>query len=113
MKTISQNLLLAAFIFAGPLVFCQEKIALIVAIGDYPPESGWMKINSHNDVPLVMDALLAQGFQEEDITVLKDADATKKGIVKAIRSQLINRAKRGRGRLFPLFRSRSASGRRQ
>ena len=72
-----------------------SKIALIVAIGDYPASTGWQKISSRNDVPLVKSALMKQGFVEENILVLGDTAATKEGILNAIRNGLIGRAKSG------------------
>lgn len=60
-----------------------SKHALIVAVGSYPEGSGWAKINSANDVPIVMTALEHQGFDRKDIAVLVDNEATKQGILKA------------------------------
>ncbi|MBI1307885.1 MAG: hypothetical protein GC181_14875 [Bacteroidetes bacterium] len=74
------------------LSFAQQKRALIVAIGDYPPETKWRHISSLNDIPLVQSALKIQGFN--DFTILKNEQATKKGIVDAIRD-LQNRAEKG------------------
>lgn len=73
-----------------------EKYALIVAIGDYPEpgRNGWGKISSGNDVPLIKGALLEQGFQESNITLLKDAAATKTGISNAF-DQLIKKVHAG------------------
>lgn len=60
------------------------KHALIFAIGDYPTDStGWPKINAANDAVLMKDALDFQGF--EDITVIQDTAATKKGIITNIK----------------------------
>jgi len=60
-----------------------EKHALIIAVGDYPQETGWMDISSLNDVPLIQGALVQQGFDVNNITLLVDAQATKKGIIDA------------------------------
>lgn len=62
------------------------KHALIVAVGDYPEDSGWSPISSANDVPLIKAALLHQGFAEANIRVVLDAAATKAGIVAALRA---------------------------
>ncbi|MDZ4203458.1 MAG: caspase family protein, partial [Bacteroidales bacterium] len=70
------------------------KRALIVAIGDYPVESGWKKLNSLNDVTIVKAALIHQGFHEKNIVVLTDKEATRAGIVKAL-DQMIERSKAG------------------
>ncbi len=72
-----------------------RKIALIIAVGDYPEQSGWQKINSSNDAALVREVLLRQGFKEKDITILKEADATRKGILRAMQKHLIDAAKPG------------------
>lgn len=95
MKTSSFLLLL--FCICGPVlnVWSQDKVALIVAIGQYPATSGWMNINSHNDVPLVKNALLKQGFAEENVFLIQDEDATKDQIIQAIRDKLIAKAKKG------------------
>ena len=50
---------------------------------DTPPD--WRDISSVNDIPLVRSALIKQGFQSKDIGVLKNEEATKAGIVKAIK----------------------------
>lgn len=81
------------------LFFClqiqaTEKHALIIAIGEYPSKTGWSSISSVNDVPLIKDALLAQGFKEANIATLIDAQATKKGIEQAI-SALEQKIKKG------------------
>ncbi len=95
MKTTFLTSFLLAFLLGSPPLFSQEKIALIVAIGDYAPESGWMKISSENDIPLVKNALLQQGFKEESIYVIQDADATRDGIIRAIQTHLIGNARSG------------------
>ena len=72
-----------------------SKRALIIAIGDYPAESGYSDLSSAADVPLVRGALNYQGFAEADIRVLADADATHDGITRAIREHLIDAAEPG------------------
>lgn len=66
----------------------QTKRGLIIAIGDYP-ETGqtpdWRDISSVNDIPLIRSAMQKQGFQSDQIAVLKNEEATKDGIVKAIK----------------------------
>ncbi len=69
-----------------------EKRALIIAIGNYPTEkTGIKKINAVNDIPLVKNTLLNQGFKVENILVLKDDQATKAGVVRAF-NDLISRS---------------------
>ena len=60
-----------------------EKYGLIIAIGDYPAKTGWSSISSVNDVPLIKQALLNQGFSEKNISLLINEEATKEGIIKA------------------------------
>ena len=60
--------------------FCcqaQQKYALIVAIADYPKESGWNSIHSDNDLQLLVPQFKRLGFQ---INTLIDKQATKKNI---------------------------------
>lgn len=72
------------------VTFSQTKRALIIAIGNYPANSGWDFINSANDIPMIQGALLKQDFLPANITILKDAQATKKGIENAFESLLHN-----------------------
>ena len=66
---------------AGP-----TKHALIVAIANYAPGTGWMPISSDRDVELIRAALLQQAFSNDRIQVLTDAKATKAGIVAELRA---------------------------
>ena len=75
-----KTLVIIAFLFAGVFAKAQSKVALIVAIGEYENNSGWSRISSQNDVPLIKASLIKQGFAEKDILVLSDAAATKDGI---------------------------------
>jgi hypothetical protein len=61
-----------------------KKRALIIAVGDYPANSGWGTISSVNDVPLIKNSLLMNGFLDEDIVILMDENATKQGILDAL-----------------------------
>ena len=65
--------------------FAVEKRALIVAISDYPPHSGWGRINAENDVERLTHTLNRQGFREENIIILRNSEATKQGIVAGFR----------------------------
>ncbi len=62
-----------------------QKKALIIAIGDYPSKTGWNNISSVNDVPLIKGALMQQKFLDQDITVIQNEQATKVGILKALK----------------------------
>jgi hypothetical protein len=71
-----------------------RKLALLIAIGNYPKETGWQQINSLNDLPLISAALIRQGFDARNITMLTDSQATKSHIVNATKS-LTSSAKQG------------------
>jgi len=71
------------------------KWALIIAIGDYPESGDWSKINAKNDVPLVKQILMNQGFSEEYILVIENENATKQGIIDAFNSHLLANVKEG------------------
>lgn len=86
--------LLSVIISFGFYSGAQTKHALIVAIGKYPEESNFKQISSGNDVPLIKNALLKQDFKESDINILKDEQATKLAIIKAI-DELIEISKAG------------------
>ena len=62
----------------------QQKHALIVAIADYPTESGWSKINSDNDKALLVPEFQRLGFK---VTTLTNEQATKQEIIRYL-SQL-------------------------
>lgn len=62
----------------------ENNFALIVAISNYPKDSGWKKINCSKDIELIRSTLLGNGFQESMISVLEDSQATKKNIIKAL-----------------------------
>ncbi len=84
-------------VIALPVLAQKEpnKLALIVAISNYAPSTGWNKLNTDNDVILIREALKRQGFKEENIRILRDKEATKPGILNAIQQQLIEKAKPG------------------
>lgn len=63
-----------------------RKLALIVAIGDYPASSGYAALSSANDVPLVRGSLIAQGFDSTNIRVVQDSAATREGILAGLDS---------------------------
>lgn len=72
-----------------------NKLAVIVAISNYAPNTGWNSLNSENDVPLIRESLKRQGFAESNILIIRDKEATKAGILNAIQKQLIDKAKPG------------------
>jgi len=85
--------LLAAACFAIPL-FSQKKIALVVAVGEYPQGGRWRNLSSMNDLKYVKAALEKNGFSENNIDTLLNQTATKANIVKAL-DKLIERAANG------------------
>lgn len=80
--------------FATPRPEPPRKLALVIAIGNYDPATGWKSISSINDLNYIKPALMGQGFAESDIEVLQNEKATKAGIVDAI-NRLIARARQG------------------
>jgi hypothetical protein len=80
---ISPRLLVIFLLLSAP-VFAQqaggEKYALIFAIGNYPPATGWPQISSLQDVGYLRKMLLAQGFPDQHISVVADTQATINGI---------------------------------
>jgi hypothetical protein len=71
---------IAAFFFFFISVNAKKR-ALIVAVAQYPENSGWKKINSDNDVEIIKQGLFKQEFQKEDIKVLLNEQATKIAII--------------------------------
>ena len=61
------------------------KHALIIAIGQYKTGSGWGDISSVNDVDLIKETLKKQDFKEKNITTIIDRQATKDGILIALK----------------------------
>ena len=74
--------------------FAQNKIGLIVAVGDYPSGGRWKDLSSVNDVRFIKAALLKNGFNPNDIDSLINEKATKKNILDAL-DALYNKAKDG------------------
>ncbi|MEP7196251.1 MAG: caspase family protein [Saprospiraceae bacterium] len=78
----------------SPLL-AQNKKALIVAISNYPAEKGFKPIHSKNDVGIIKSALLHLGFQEKDIRVLQEENATKKNILNELEKNFLTELKAG------------------
>lgn len=83
-------LLLLLPLFVG----AQERYALVIGIGQYPEDSGWSQIHGDNDVVIIKQLLLEQGFRAENVAVLMNARATKHGILSAL-DELRSRAGQG------------------
>jgi len=80
MKRLAVILFLTVTCFAAS---AQTKRALIIAIANYPPETGWPNISCDKDVELVKPAYTNQGFT--DITLLTDSNASHDGFVNAMK----------------------------
>jgi hypothetical protein len=65
-------------------VFSQKKLALIVAIGEYPGNSSWPAIASINDIRYIKAALKQNGFDPKNIDTLKNSKATKNAILASL-----------------------------
>ncbi|MBK8492407.1 MAG: caspase family protein [Saprospirales bacterium] len=61
-----------------------QKRALIIAIGQYGPRTGWDDIHSENDLPLVREAARHLGIPDDHVQVLQDKAATFQQIVAAL-----------------------------
>ncbi|MTE28252.1 caspase family protein [Winogradskyella ouciana] len=79
-----RKVILLTLMLAFSLNAMAEKYGLIIAVGDYPAKTGWSSISSVNDVQLIKNTLLDQNFTESNILVLKNEQATRTGILKAI-----------------------------
>lgn len=72
----------------------QNKLALVIGIGEYPKESGWCTIHGDNDIPIVVEMLEYNGFGKDNIKILKNEKAIKQGIMQAL-GRLIQNANEG------------------
>ena len=77
-------LLLTVFIVLGSTE--AKKKAFTVFIGDYPESSGWSKIHSSNDKPIVLETLIKNGFPSENIIAIEESAATYGAITQALHS---------------------------
>lgn len=62
--------------------------ALVIGIGDYPEESGCKKINGDKDIPLVMEILATNGFEEQNIVTLQNHEATCAAILQGLENMI-------------------------
>ncbi len=76
-----------ACILVGLLFVCTlhaNHYALVIGIGNYPDvDYGWRTIHGNNDIPIVCEMLMANGFPKENITILRDSQATYDAILAA------------------------------
>lgn len=67
--------------------FTQTKHALLIGVGDYPDRSNnqksWADLSSVNDIRLIKNMLLGQGFDAKNIEELIDAKATESNVLKS------------------------------
>lgn len=66
------------------ILAAQERRALLIGIGEYPPGSEWTLVHGDNDVRIVREFLLGQGLRGECIETITNEKATKKGILSAL-----------------------------
>jgi hypothetical protein len=91
-------LLVGLFILIHPAL-TQTKHALLVGIANYPDHKAkqrpsWKNLSSDNDLRILKEAILLQGFMNESIIILSDEDATVKNIEGAL-NDLVNTVKQG------------------
>lgn len=68
------------------LTISAENRALLVGIGKYDTrKTGWSVIHGDSDVDMLSEWLISNGYKEANINCLKNEQATKNGIVKALR----------------------------
>ena len=83
-------LVLLSFFLSG-IAVSQNKLALIIAIGEYPQASKIRPIASVNDVKYIKTALTRNGFSEKNIDTLINSKATKAAILNSL-AQLSEKA---------------------
>lgn len=79
------------FLGIGPLKAysfeAKSKHALLIGISNYIPGSDWQAINSSNDIKLLHQVLLKKGFSEGSVSIMENSEATKAGIIDALKSK--------------------------
>ena len=92
---IKQISALLSLVFMFQFYVCQNKHALIIAIGNYPDkwQNNWTDISSLNDVGLIKNMLKEQKFDSSNTTILTDQSATVNNIENAL-EELILKAKK-------------------
>lgn len=94
----NQNFLMKFIIFLFSLItttssLSQNKLALIVAVGEYPVKSKIKPIASVSDVKYIKTALNRNGFEQNNIDTLINSKATKAAILNAL-TRLSEKAKK-------------------
>lgn len=72
-----------------------QKRALIVAINQYDPTTGWKALASDTDAVLIRSALNRHGFENHNIQDLVNEQATKAGIIRAFEQYLVEPSREG------------------
>lgn len=80
-----KKFLILLLFFSISTISFGNKYAVIIAVGEYPAKTGWSSISSANDVPLIKSSLLKQGFSEENILTVLNAEATKSNILASLK----------------------------
>lgn len=78
---LHKTILIVLLLLCG-FATAQNKLALVIGIGDYPEESGWCKIHGDNDISIVTEMLEVNGF--EQVQILSNKAASKQGIMEAL-----------------------------
>lgn len=70
------------------LCAAQTNRALVVTIGNYPPDSGWESIHAANDAEVVVSMLLEGQYKKKNILCLAEKQATHAEVIKALQALL-------------------------
>src|SRR5688572_1567714 len=89
-----RNIFLVLALLFCSYSFAQNKIGLIVAVGNYPKGGLWKNLSSENDIRFINAALIKNGFSLSNIDSLLNEKATKKNILNAL-DELYNKANIG------------------
>ncbi len=65
-----------------------KKIAVLIGIGQYRGDTGWTELSSRNDISLMHNTLMNQGFANEDVYILQDQKATQASILLLLNTTL-------------------------
>lgn len=88
---MKRYLLIILSIFHALFSYSQQNRALIIAISDYPQESGWNDIHSDNDLNILLPEFKRLNFEVNSLT---NEQATKQNILKML-ARLIDKSNIG------------------
>ena len=91
MKILKVIGFIAVFVSISSSIYAQGRRALVIGVGEYK-DPAWDRINADNDINYVTDML--GDFHFDDVTVLRNSQATKQSITRAFDS-LCNRSDKG------------------